>query len=156
MPWFPWPALIIASLLPIFIVIFFRLFYQRVKTVLRLRMQEILDPADCVVAEDFRANFFGLESRGGAQLRGNGGLILTEKMLHFMMLWPQRHIQIPLNEITGIEFVRTHCGKMIVGRDLLKVHVTHEGRSDAYAWFVPNPREWKMRLDTAVSERQAQ
>jgi hypothetical protein len=64
MPWFPWPALIIASLLPIFIVIFFRPFYKRVETVLQLRMTEILDPADRVVAEDFRANFFGLESEG--------------------------------------------------------------------------------------------
>jgi hypothetical protein len=32
--------------------------------VLQLRMTEILDPADRVVAEDFRANFFGLESEG--------------------------------------------------------------------------------------------
>jgi hypothetical protein len=156
MPSFPWPALIIASLVPMFIVIFFRLFYKRVETVLRARIKELLDPAERVVAEEFLANFFGLESRGRAQLRGNGGLILTEKMLHFVMLWPKRHIQIPLHDITGIEFVRRHCGKTIIGRDLLKVCVTHEGRSDAFAWFVPNPREWKTLLDTAVRERQAQ
>jgi hypothetical protein len=43
------------------------------------------------------ANFFGQESAGVGQVRGNGTLVLTSTALIFEMWVPQRVVEIPLN-----------------------------------------------------------
>ncbi len=66
------------------------------------------------------ANFFGLESLGQRQFRGNGILVLTEKELYFEMLLPKKEINIPLRNIVKIETPKSHLHKTKF-KPLLKV-----------------------------------
>jgi L-2-hydroxyglutarate oxidase LhgO len=48
---------------------------------------------------DRTANFFGQESRGVTQIRGNGTLILTDSDLIFEMWVPNKQLRIPLRSV---------------------------------------------------------
>ena len=146
-PWLSFIGELIFALAIIAVAL--RLILKWVRQVLRQRLAEVLDPAAVILLEDFRANYFGRESLGGFQLRGNGVLVLTDTSLEFLMLWPRRHFRIPLADITGVAIVRSHCGKTI-GRDLLKVFFQSAEQADAMAWFVPEAQSWKNHLDAAV------
>src|SRR5690606_5453294 len=52
---------------------------------------------------DRAASFFGQESLGVAQMRGNGTLILTDADLIFEMWVPKREFRIPLRSIQSLE-----------------------------------------------------
>jgi len=92
------------------------------------------------------ANFFGQQSRGMGQIRGNGALILTEKDLWFLLAAPQRDYVIPLHQITGVSLPRSHLGKTIL-RPLLRVdYITDQG-SDAMAWALADPNGWAREID---------
>ena len=56
------------------------------------------------------ANFFGQESLGLGQIRGNGVLILTEKELYFEM-WSPKKLHIPINSIQRIGTPTSHLTK---------------------------------------------
>jgi len=127
-----------------------RLFVRGAARTLRRRVAECLEPGETIQREDFRANYFGLESLGGWQLRGNGVLVLTDRALEFLMLWPRRRFRVSLAEVTGSTLVRWHCGKS-VGRDLLRVSFQAADREDSVAWFVPDAVAWKAALDAELS-----
>lgn len=127
-----------------------RLLIRGAEGTLRQRVAECLEPRETIQREDYRANYFGLESLGGWQLRGNGALVLTDQALEFQMLWPRRRFRVSLAEVTGSALVRWHCGKS-VGRDLLKVSFQAGDREDSVAWFVPNALAWKATLDAELS-----
>lgn len=95
---------------------------------------------------DIMANFFGEQSRGPAQLRGNGGLVLTDDHLVFHMLVPDRTITIPLEDVREVSPVRSHLGKT-VRRDLLHVRYAVPDGTDAIAWFVRDPETWRRTLE---------
>lgn len=98
------------------------------------------------------ANFFGQESRGTAQVRGNGTLILTDTELYFEQLVPRREFHIPLSSITAVETPRSHLGKS-VGRPLLKVaYRDDEGNPDSIAWYVTNLDTVQSTLESALGE----
>lgn len=101
--------------------------------------------ADEIVMQDLTANYFGLESRGIWQCRGNGALVLTPHRLHFFMFQPRSELQIPCNRITRVDLVRSHLGKTVF-RDLLKVHFENEGAADSVAWYVAEPTRWLHQL----------
>ena len=63
---------------------------------------------DEVLMQDLKANYFGRESIGVGQLRGNGGLVLTAKQLHFFMFLPTSDIRIPLTTITKLAITKSH------------------------------------------------
>jgi len=107
-----------------------------------------LDPASVLVA-DYRANFFGIESAGVLQMRGNGALVLTKTALEFFMFVPARRITIPLADVTRTEIVRSHLGKTVF-RDLLKVRFDRGAGPDSIAWYVPDPGAWRDRIDTLI------
>lgn len=111
---------------------------------LEARIRENHRPED-VFRADLRANFFGIESKGAAQLRGNGALVLTKDALHFYQLVPRRDFRFPLADIRSMELVRSHLGKS-VGYKLLKVHFTQDGAADSVAWFVPDPEGWQASI----------
>ncbi|MEY3457182.1 MAG: hypothetical protein RL215_339 [Planctomycetota bacterium] len=123
-----------------------RLLLRSIAGALTLRVRELFPTQDDVLLQDLRANFFGVESAGGMQVRGNGVLLLTRDSLEFLMFWPQRRLSIPLAEITGTSLVRSHCGKTI-GRDLLRVEYTASAGEDAAAWYLPDARSWQDQLD---------
>jgi hypothetical protein len=99
-----------------------------------------------LVALDPSANFFGLESRGRGQIRGNGCLGASPHELFFVMWWPRREVLIDRRSIVAVERTRWHLGKS-VGRELLKVSFTDEaGRTDSVAWLVADLAAWEAVL----------
>lgn len=117
---------------------------QRVERAAAARLAERHVPQDMLLHETM-ANFFGEESRGPAQMRGNGGLVLTRDALVFHMLVPDRTIAIPLEDIREVSLVRSHLGKR-VGRDLVHVRYATPGGTDAIAWFVRDTGPWVREL----------
>ena len=99
------------------------------------------------------ANFFGIESRGAMQIRGNGILLLTDTALVFEMFRPTRDFLIPLANIEKIELARSHLAKTVF-QPLLKVYFTNEeGYMDSVAWWLANPGGWKSVLDNCTIKR---
>ena len=101
---------------------------------------------DEILMKDLKANSFGLESAGVWQVRGNGGLVLTAKYLHFFMFLPKRDFRVPLDAITELTFSKSHLGKATI-YDLLKVRFTVEDKSDSIAWYLTDPTAWKKRIE---------
>lgn len=90
---------------------------------------------------DDRANFFGLESKSRAQVRGNGVLGLYERELIFVHLMIDRVLRIPVDSITEIATVKAWKGKTIF-RDLLKVSWSTAGTPESVVWFVVDLPGW--------------
>lgn len=103
-------------------------------------------PADAIVLAEWSANSFGVRSRGPAQGRGNGALVLSKQTLHFVMMATERELTIPLTSITAVSFVKSHLGKS-VGRKLLAVDFSNEaGAPDRVALLVREPEAWQHAL----------
>jgi hypothetical protein len=96
------------------------------------------------------ANFFGIESHGVMQIRGNGILLLTDAALVFGMFRPKRDFVIPLASIEKIVLARSHLAKTVF-QPLLKVYfINEEGDADSVAWWTDNPGEWKNILEKCI------
>ena len=117
---------------------------------LEARVASHYGPAE-VLMKDLCANSFGQESLGVWQIRGNGGLVLTGKELHFFLFLPKRDLLIPLDTITEITFTKCHLAKATI-YNLLKVRFVVEGKSDSIAWYVSDPHAWKDRIEEAKGE----
>jgi len=117
---------------------------------LEARIAAQYEPAE-VLMKDLCANSFGQESLGVWQIRGNGGLVLTGKALHFFLFLPKRDLLIPLDAITEITFTKCHLGKATI-YNLLKVRFVLDGKSDSIAWYVSDPPAWKGRIEEAKGE----
>jgi len=113
-----------------------------------------LYPPDQILLEEYRANFFGKESAGVFQVRGNGGLVLSATDLHFFMLVPKMEICIPISSIREMTITKQHLYK-VTPFDLLKVVYTEKDRLDSIAWYLPQPAMWKQRIETLQAERLA-
>jgi hypothetical protein len=114
-----------------------------------LRTREVLNRFEGtkVLGVKSGANFFGLESLGMAQVRGNGVLVFTERELYFEMWIPKRVFRIPLASIEFVETPRSHLGKT-KARPLLKVVFLNErGERDSMAWLVSDVYECKNALE---------
>lgn len=99
------------------------------------------------------ANFFGIESHGTMQIRGNGILLLTDTDLVFEMFQPTREFRIPLAKIEKIELAESHLTKTVF-QPLLKVYFTNEaGDVDSVAWWLVNPTEWKNLVEQCINSR---
>jgi len=113
---------------------------------LRRRARRVAAEADAEAGGDARRSEhvrgLGLESRGAAQVRGNGRLTLTGEELRFRMLVPDRETRIPLAAVTSVGSERSWLGKW-VGRRLLRVRWrTPDGGEDAMAWEVRDLAAW--------------
>jgi hypothetical protein len=101
---------------------------------------------------DRAASFFGQESRGVTQMRGNGLLILTDTALLFQMWVPNQEFRIPLRSIQSLENPRSFLGKSRL-TPLLKVVYTNEQEvTDAMAWQVPDLAAWMRLLSAARAD----
>lgn len=114
-----------------------RLFQKRIDVILsRLKGKNI-------IFYTTSANFFGRESLGRRQIRGNGVLALTNDMLYFEMWKPKKQLQIFLSSIEGIETPKSHLGKTKF-KPLLKIVFRNEKEElDSAAWFVRDLQKWK-------------
>jgi hypothetical protein len=97
------------------------------------------------------ANFFGQQSLGMGQMRGNGTLALTDDELYFLRWAPQKEFVVPLPAIESVVIARSHLGKTRFG-PLVKVIFTDEhGASDSMAWQVKDPYNLKQQLEELIS-----
>jgi hypothetical protein len=85
---------------------------------------------------DETASFFGQESRGAGQMRGNGTLIVTDSEIIFQQWVTNREFRIPLRSIQSIENPTSFLGKSRFA-PLLKIsYLDDTGRVDSMAWQV--------------------
>lgn len=98
---------------------------------------------------DRTASFFGQESRGGTQMRGNGTLILTDSDLIFEMWVPNKEFRIPLHNIQTIENPSSFLGKSRFTPLLKVVYLSDHGATDAMAWQVIDLSGWMHRINEA-------
>jgi hypothetical protein len=105
---------------------------------------ELRDKATSWEIVDRAARLIGLQSKGGAQLRGNGCLGLSRDSLWFVQWLPRKTLQIPRSAITAVEETRVHAGK--AGPQMLKVTFTQDGQTDSAAWTVHDLESWKKVL----------
>jgi hypothetical protein len=94
------------------------------------------------------ANYFGLESKGLRQIRGNGVLILTQKKLYFeMWVKPKTIVEVPISSIQKIENVKSHLGKSKFQKLLKVSFINEKGNLDSVAWLVRDLEEWMHSLE---------
>ena len=98
------------------------------------------------------ANFFGLESKGVKQVRGNGVLVLTEEKLYFeMWVKPKTIIEIPSKSIKKIDIVKSHVHKSKLKPLLKVIFINGIGEHDSVAWMVNNLEEWRNTLEKLIN-----
>ncbi len=93
-----------------------------------------------------QANYFGRQSAGMMQIRGNCTLLLTRDALISDLWKPQKRTIIPLNSITKITLPRSFLGKS-KGQRLLRVDFSTENQPDAIAWLVRSPDALQASID---------
>lgn len=94
-----------------------------------------------VLRKDPMANYFGLESKGGKQVRGNGALVLTADELWFRRIGSSEPLRVARGAITETSVVRSHAGKT-VGRPLVRVAFDGPQGPDSAAWYVADAEAW--------------
>lgn len=92
-------------------------------------------------------NFFGRESDGAAQLRGNGTMALTGSEIVFERWVPRKEYRIPFAAIQAIETPRAFLGKSVGQRLLKVVYTSDSGQTDSIAWLVPDLEALKQTLE---------
>jgi hypothetical protein len=101
------------------------------------------------------AMFFGQQSKGVRQLRGNGTLAITDRELYFRKWAPAAEHIIPISAIQVIETPLAFLGKSY-GRPLLKiVYRTDNEQTDAVAWYVPDLDSVREQLEMLRSQSRA-
>lgn len=95
------------------------------------------------------ASFFGQESRGVTQMRGNGTLILTDSELIFEMWVLNREFRIPLRSIQSLENPTSFLGKSRFTPLLKVVYINEQGETDSMAWQVPDLSGWMHQINDA-------
>jgi hypothetical protein len=95
------------------------------------------------------ANFYGQESLGVMQARGNGTLVLTDKELYFERWLPRREYRIPLAAIQAIETPSSYLGKTNF-RPVLKIVFKDEnGQTDSMGWLVSDVAGTQQAIEAA-------
>jgi hypothetical protein len=128
------------------------LVFRLVRRSLRHDLEQRLAPKDVLTADLF-SNFFGQKSRGLAQIRGNGGLVLLRDRLYFLLAVPRRELVIPLENITDVSLPMSFLGKSVL-RPLLRVDFSTAVGADAAAWALRDPGQWKTALEQAMHDHQ--
>lgn len=120
------------------VLIFVTLLVTWLKKIFRERREEVerLFRGKKILLQHNFAHFYGLESIGHFQLRGNGVLVLTADQLYFLKALPKQATVIPVDKITAVKNPRSHLGKSNITK-LLRVEFTADnGEADAVAWMV--------------------
>jgi hypothetical protein len=138
-------GIVVGTLLVIGVIFFF--VFTALRRVAAQRGEEAQQKYPGAKAIIRGASFFGQQSRGVTQARGNGTLVLTGDKLVFELWLPRREFEIPLSSISAIETPTSFLGKSRF-TPLLKVAYQNEsGQSDAMAWQVPDLEGLKRTLE---------
>lgn len=119
------------------------------------RYKELLAivPQEAILMVSSSANFFGVASRKGRQIRGNGVLAVTREQVVFLQWVPKKRLTIPIRSISHVSSVKAFNGKTRF-RPLLKIEFTDEiGQQEAGGWLVTNLDQWLNTLKSLISPR---
>ena len=125
-----------------------------VKRLFQKRIDEILGGLtnENIILLSPSANFFGQQSKGHKQIRGNGVLALTNDKLYFEMWKPKKKLQISLTSIEGIETPKSHLGKSKF-KPLLKIIFRNEKDDpDSATWLVRDLPKWKGTIENVIED----
>lgn len=100
---------------------------------------------------DRAASFFGQESLGPTQMRGNGTLILTDSELIFELWVPGRTFRVPLANIQALETPTSHLGKTRFAALLKVVFTDAQAATDSMAWQVRDLGDWLSQIRASQS-----
>ena len=142
------PILIVLLIVVALVIVWGQIFLwiHRTKRQVAEEVTQSLGGYNIELTDDF-ASFFGLESRGLKQVRGNGCLALTKDEIYFLRWAPRMELRIPREKVLRVETVRSHLGKSKLV-PLLKVHFTNEdGGADSVAWYVRDVPAWLAKLE---------
>ncbi|WP_022664255.1 hypothetical protein [Desulfospira joergensenii] len=93
-----------------------------------------------------RSNFFGIKSRGGAQIRGNGALVLTKDAIYSIRSFPRNEFKIPIHSIRSVSMPKAFNGKSVFV-PLLCVNFDTGYGEDSIAWALKDARKWKEAIE---------
>ena len=127
---------------------FIRLIFSSVRKKLETYIQVNFDKKD-VLGVTTRANFFGEQSKGARQIRGNGALVLTKDQVHFIRALPFKEIAIPLKSVSGVSLPDSFNGKTVFSR-LLCIHFQTPAGADAFGIAVKDPETWKEAIENLI------
>ena len=96
------------------------------------------------------ANFFGQESLGRIQIRGNGTLILTENTLFFKLWMPQKKVFINISSIVELKIVASYLGKTKNCPLLKIIFINKDGGTDSIAFFVADTNDWRIEIEKLI------
>jgi len=117
------------------------------------RIEEIIEKFDNrkIILYSTSANYFGQESKGYTQIRGNGVLILLNEKIYFEMWKPRKILEIPINKILKITSPRSHLKKSKF-KPLLKIHFqNNQNKNDSAAWLIRNLDKWVKNIQILIN-----
>ena len=128
---------------------FLGLIYSRIRKKLRKLIANKFDKEEMLGATT-RANFFGIKSKAGAQIRGNGALVLTRNDLYFLRAVPQKEYKISISSIRNVSMPRLFNGKSALV-PLLCVNYDTEYGEDSIAWALKDAKKWKEAIEKMIT-----
>ncbi len=126
-----------------------KLFFSSVRKKLEHHIQKKFDKRE-IVGATTNANFFGKQSKGGKQIRGNGALILTKDEICFIRVAPFEEYKIPLKSVLEVSLPNSFNGKSVFSK-LLCIQYKTGSELDAVAWAVKIPESWEKSIENLVA-----
>ena len=139
-------ASVIVGLFLLFMVL--RLVFFRVDQGLQKHIFGRFDKTE-ILGATTRANSFGFKSKGGAQIRGNGALVLTRNELCFVRAVPREEYLIPIGSIRKVSMPKTFNGKSVFV-PLLRVDFDSENGEESIAWALKRADKWKDAIEKMI------
>lgn len=109
-----------------------------------------------------QSNFLGFKLVGRKEMRGNGGLALTNSRLMIFRFLPEKLWEIPMMHVLGVEVADQFLGrgmpKQWVGKvGVLVVRFVNERRDeDACGVIVRDPEDWKEKILKLAEKRKGE
>ena len=144
------PIAFVVLLLVVLAVVSGSVFFWIFRTI-RTRQQEIHERFPTAITIVPNVNFFGQESKGAMQLRGNGTFVLTRDEIFFERWLPRAEYVVPLSHIQSVETVNGFLGKTVFQPLLKVVYQNPSGQTDAIAWLVPDLEGLKKMIEDRMA-----
>jgi len=131
-----------------FLLLAVSLVFSSIRKKMKAHIRERFDKNE-IIGSTTSVNFFGEQSKGGKQIRGNGALVLTKDELFFIRAMPFKEYVIPIKSITGVSTPTSFNGRSSLSRLLCVQYKTDSG-ADAIAWSIKEPGKWKEAIEMVM------
>lgn len=139
---------VLGGVLLLFLIL--RLVFSRTSKSLQKLVSDKFDRGE-ILGATTRANSFGIKSKGGAQIRGNGALVLTREELYFVRAAPREEYRIPISSIRSVSLPKAFNGKSVFV-PLLCVEYDAEYGEEAIAWALKHADKWKDAIEKMIKK----